>query len=185
MGCLVLHFLVRFEYCLSILSYNQNQAQLISVYQLVKQFTIVLTHCISFDEVTRGNNSYSSQPLCMPYRRISRDLKLAAMHLYERDLMELPDLLGCQKVLCLWTLHHHWCCREPYVWTPWLSSTPSNQPFYCCQLQYNSLWICLGSCVYKETQKDCIGAEWESLCRFCSLKFCVPTRAAWIPWWDV
>jgi transposase len=31
----------------------------------------------------------------MPYRRISRDLKLAAMNLYERELIPLEDILDC------------------------------------------------------------------------------------------
>ena len=46
----------------------------------------------------------------MPYRKISRDLKLAAMNLYERELVSLDDILDCvgfsertfYRVLRLW-----------------------------------------------------------------------------------
>jgi hypothetical protein len=31
----------------------------------------------------------------MPYRKISRDLKLAAMNLYDRELVSLDDILDC------------------------------------------------------------------------------------------
>ncbi|KAF8799510.1 hypothetical protein BYT27DRAFT_7050612, partial [Phlegmacium glaucopus] len=46
----------------------------------------------------------------MPYRKISRDLKLAAMNLYDRGLISLDDILDCvgfsertfYRVLSLW-----------------------------------------------------------------------------------
>jgi len=44
------------------------------------------------------NSHISSAPLsyrAMPYRKISRDLKLAAIRLYERDLLPLEDILDC------------------------------------------------------------------------------------------
>ena len=31
----------------------------------------------------------------MPYRKISRDIKLAAIHLYEQELLPLDDILDC------------------------------------------------------------------------------------------
>ena len=31
----------------------------------------------------------------MMYRKISRDVKIVAMHLYERDLLSLSDILNC------------------------------------------------------------------------------------------
>lgn len=34
----------------------------------------------------------------MPYCKISRDVKLAAMRLYERDLLDLPDILDCLRM---------------------------------------------------------------------------------------
>ena len=40
-------------------------------------------------------------PLCpgiMPYRKISHGIKLAAIRLYERDILPLPDILDC---LCI------------------------------------------------------------------------------------
>jgi len=55
----------------------------------------------------------------MPFRKISRDLKLAAVRLYEQDLIPLADILACLKmsestfyrVLALWNttgdvVHH-------------------------------------------------------------------------------
>lgn len=58
----------------------------------------------------------------MPFRKISRDLKLAAMNLYERELVSLDDILDCvgfsertfYRVLNLWREtgdvieHLHW-----------------------------------------------------------------------------
>ena len=34
----------------------------------------------------------------MPYRKISRDLKLAAIRLYEGDILELSDILNCLRI---------------------------------------------------------------------------------------
>jgi transposase len=34
----------------------------------------------------------------MPYRKISRDVKLAAIRLYERDIMPLGDILDCLNI---------------------------------------------------------------------------------------
>lgn len=65
----------------------------------------------------------------MPFRKISRDLKLAAMNLYERELVSLDDILDCvgfskrtfYRVLNLWRetgdvikpLHRHGLCGRP------------------------------------------------------------------------
>jgi transposase len=63
----------------------------------------------------------------MPYRRISQDLKLAAMNLYERELIPLEDLLDCvgfskrtfYRVFKLWretgdvVKHTHGLCGRP------------------------------------------------------------------------
>jgi len=73
----------------------------------------------------------------MPYRKISQDLKLAAMNLYEHELVSLDDILDCvgfsertfYRVLSLW--RENWRCHQIYTWTSW-----SPHLLVCDDLQY-------------------------------------------------
>ncbi|KAF8467535.1 hypothetical protein DFH94DRAFT_612065, partial [Russula ochroleuca] len=46
----------------------------------------------------------------MPYRKISRDVKLAAIRLHERALLPLSDIIDCLKITCatFYRILHLW-----------------------------------------------------------------------------
>ncbi len=88
----------------------------------------------------------------MPFRKISRDLKLAAIRLYEQGVLSAPpDILDCLQLSkstfyrITWSLAHDWRCCLAHLWHPWKASNSGIWWYRLSEASYLAqTWLVLG-----------------------------------------